>query len=504
MTKKDLSYISIVVSFCITLFCGIVLLSTTLHAFNYLLGTAYYKQPSIPKPAKGVPFVDPVFGTTITRVSDVSDGIGYIDRIYNPYSTVTVANCDDTYIFAKTSSPSGDYIIYQGPNNSSPYTYVQIIKPISVCSSPVGEDVDQTPHWDKSNPDKLYILKGKYTQITIDGPKLYSYSVSTGKLALIHNFTNEPGINKFFTGANSVPVAGGYGHYIDWQEYNDHEKNQRYWAFAIYNYNNNGAQLNAALIYDMQTNSVVSWTEDPNKICINTNKGLCEMSPGGQYLIANSIDLSHVNIMDRSFNVIWRNVLVAGHCDTGIDAEGRDILWGESFDGGDWITMFDLADGTLYGIAPRVCNTTPGAYQCATVHYSGHNFSKPGWGLVSVDDSVGVWGDRQLFMLELDRRKAYWRIPWMGSKQNINPSSANRIWRLCQTHSSGTTYAEQSQATISSSGLYVYYHARWEVSSSNIDVYQVTLPPTWYQDLKGNIQPDITPPAKPTGLKILK
>lgn len=390
-----------------------IIIPHSLYGFDYALGKGTYIMQSRVKPAKGVSgsFVDPNFHTTITRVTDASTdkpGTPY-DWMRSTYATVPSSNCDGSYILVRAHAPA-DWIIYYGPNSATPYQYKQRIAAIS--ASRIDSASEESPYWSMTDPDKLYVLRNPYSQFRADGVKFYYYKVSTDTLHLIHDFKDDPGISKFFVG---IPVRPGQNSCaIQWGEYSGGTIPQRYWAFSVYDWKGDfGGGLVAAIIYDMQTDTI-KWTEDPNKIYLHANKGVVAMSPSEKYLIARSKGAMTFNVLDLDLNVL-RTSECWGHTDTALDADGRDVIFGEGLPGGDYIAMLDLESGATYGIANRPCSAQG---YCSSVHYSGHSYSRPGWGIVSVENGISVttgtpeWFESQIYMIELNRSKADWVLPY--------------------------------------------------------------------------------------------
>lgn len=73
-----------------------------------------------------------------------------------------------------------------------------------------------------------------------------------------------------------------------------------------------------------------------------------------------------------------------------------------------------------------------------------------------------------------------------------SPPEGNRIWRIAHHHGYNTTdYDNAPMGTISLDGNYIYYKTRWENSGNSIEVYQISLPSTWWTDLGGGVRGDM-------------
>ncbi|PYT09041.1 MAG: hypothetical protein DMF60_03375 [Acidobacteria bacterium] len=133
-----------------------------------------YPEPAAPAlPKAGGTYVDPIFGTTIMRVTDENDGTSNM----NYYSYWPTFNLDSTRFFI-----SCDYSprLYKfDPNN------FQIISKGPLFTQPLpggGSLSTEDAIWSGTNPDVLYGYAGL---------KLWAYNVSAGTYTLIKDFTGE-------------------------------------------------------------------------------------------------------------------------------------------------------------------------------------------------------------------------------------------------------------------------------------------------------------------------
>ncbi|TXI94897.1 MAG: hypothetical protein E6Q34_03965, partial [Burkholderiaceae bacterium] len=134
---------------------------------------AVYKlDASFPVLTIGQSFVDPKFGTTIRRVTDVmNDGRGSNKVLKTMYSTISAWNADESYlILYRTDGTAATHELYDGKT----YQFIRKLDDID----PV--DLEQI-YWDTSDPDILYYANRTYNN-------LYRYRVSTRAKEVLHNF----------------------------------------------------------------------------------------------------------------------------------------------------------------------------------------------------------------------------------------------------------------------------------------------------------------------------
>ncbi len=147
-----------------------VLLSAT-QAFAALTDTAPHAPPSydtFAPPARGQSYVDPVFNTSILRLSDAAatpddaDG-GNLTWAMGEYSTMTAWNSDDSYFMLQHDS----YVaLYSGAG-----AYLRDL--------PFEINAGSEPRWARRSNSLIYFLRGN---------QLKSYDVASGVSAVVHTF----------------------------------------------------------------------------------------------------------------------------------------------------------------------------------------------------------------------------------------------------------------------------------------------------------------------------
>jgi len=171
---------------------------------------------------------------------------------------------------------------------------------------------------------------------------------------------------------------------------------------------------------------------------------------------------------DRNFNNpigIWG---ANGHSDKCITDSGREVVF---FDTSQYIYMGYLDTGQIVELFPtdKTSGGAPG------FHESCNNYDTPGWGLLSsyaTVNQIGNWQSKQLMMVELRDNPRIWRIGHTMSQQEPGKKKS---------------YFTEAFATISRDGKYVWWGSNWrDYYGNRIEAYQITLPPTWYEDLSGS------------------
>jgi hypothetical protein len=166
------------------------LLSITGAAFAQQTDSATYVPPdyyTLRPPASGKSYVDPVFGSTITRMSnsrdepDVAKGVGTLSFVSNEYSTMSPFNADNSRILGLHFSYFGLY------DRSGRFT-----TDLKVCAS-------CEPRWSRTDPNVLYFVSGN---------RLERLNVSTGRASVVHTFREYESISG--KGESDISVDGDH------------------------------------------------------------------------------------------------------------------------------------------------------------------------------------------------------------------------------------------------------------------------------------------------------
>jgi hypothetical protein len=143
-------------------------------------------------PAAGGSYVDPVFGTTIQRVTNAvvsanADQGGDLQWIENEYSTMAAFNSDTSKFILVQQSYYG---LYEGDG-----TFLYAL-PLQISSS-------SEPRWSRTNNGVLYYHYAN---------QLKTYTVATGAMEAIHTFTEYTSISG--TGESDISADGDHLVYV--------------------------------------------------------------------------------------------------------------------------------------------------------------------------------------------------------------------------------------------------------------------------------------------------
>jgi hypothetical protein len=360
--------------------------------FEYVLGTDFYPAPAISKPAKGEPakgesYLDPSFGTTITRVSEKeSDGFGEIDRLVlmPEYSRSDPLNCDGSKILLTIREFS--LYIY----NSQTFALEKRLSNYHGGTIPAHTEGGNEPRWDDEDPNVFYYVSGM---------GFYKYDLRNDTSTLIRNF--------------STDFPDGY--WVGNDAEGEPSMDRRYWGFFVRGlppeYPNYVKFV--AFTYDMVEDIIIGTLPQDNQYDVNPGGNTITISPFGKRVIIEHFGSTPT----RSYNLDFTNPVdlgLDGHSDLAIDAENNEVHVIKD-DQYDWIAMLDVNTGQRTNLLKLPMTDSwdiePG------ILISGSNYNKPGWVVISTyaGDS-GAWAYNQIFLLELKEDPMIWRL---AHTQNI-------------------------------------------------------------------------------------
>jgi len=422
---------------------------------RYVFGTKLYQQPDIPKPQKGVPYFDPIFGTKITRISDrKADNLrpwpnkkyGYGSLMHPAYPKHNYDNADGSHLLFYGYYGSGK-ILYDAKS-------LKLIKSLSTKAVNWGAPVE--PRWDAHDPDVLYYHFSPATALS-------RYNIKTDKFEVIHDF------KKYVSGATVITMS----------EEGDCSYDSRYFAFALLARRGGDNWVGVAVFcYDRIQDRIIGRINLPIPGFERQGAGnWVGMSPSGKYVLLGTAPML---VYDREFKNPPVKLTHGGgwHCDVGLDDEGREVIFypgGHTFSPGGQsngcYAMCDLETGTETVLSGKIGGPTR-----TGMHLDCSSILTPGWGLVSTYHPAPAkqthWTEYSIHLVELTRRK----------------DPPPRIWRICHTHVNRGSGIDDPFATFDRFGAKIFFGSNWGTPfkrGGDIDAYQIELPPNWYEDLMG-------------------
>jgi hypothetical protein len=395
--------------------------------------TAVYRRTNIAKPALLGSYVDPNFGTTIRRITDVATQ-GQGSSVIKPmYATMQAWNADESYmIFYRVGGTDGSqHLLYNGRT----YQYIKVldINPADL----------ETVFWHSSDPDILF-----YPERT--SRSLIRYRISTGAKETLRTFGGN---------CRSDLINGTDPMYMSWDSD----------VIGLNcNYSAGGTLENFA--YRVSTN-----TESTHVVTAQDRNAAPQPGPSGKYFYYNESDNSSGRRNSvRDFNMTSLRTLdldsAHEHATLGLLPNGQDAYFGIQFEvapGGTQngsIVMHNMVTG---GSRSIVGPSRGYPYPPSGTHLSAQSFHNAGWVAASI---VGSEANGQS-LLDNELVLAYASAS----------GTADRICRIGHHHSCGGAgcgaqgYWAEPHLVLSPKGTRVLFGSDWR-GGSTVDSYVVELP----------------------------
>lgn len=337
---------------------------------TFLTGLGTYQVPNVPRPGLRQPTRDPVFGATVTRVTEPSMGsaVGY----RHEYARLAALNANNTRAVL---------IQMSGWN----YQVIELATGKVVGTVP-GVPCVQDPSiaWHRTDPDLL---------IYFCNNEIRTFKVSTNVVTTLMKLTEYTSIDTREEGTVSDD-----------------------WHYAVFFGHKSGGGT------DVVTVDLVARTALARNSSIAFGDWV-GMSPSGQYVVIQHDDAAHgTRVYDRSLNYLRTLHPDGTHEDFAIDADGQEVMvwyaWSDGqvspFGGRSVVAKARLSDG----VRTELIDTR---WKWAG-HVSGvGSRGRPGWILASTYDNPGAANDspfqREIFWLKLDGSGAVQRLAHHHSDQ---------------------------------------------------------------------------------------
>jgi len=361
---------------------------------------AVLEKPGISRPGYLEPMTDPVFGTTVTRITgDPGTPIVNTDdqtigtwgtAARHWYSKVQPWNADESLIylyFNEGGNPTGGLLL-DG----------QSYEPIKFLVLPT-----RRVRWHPANPDLM---------IYAVNSEIGYYNVQTGTKTILREFTDYI-LSMAFLGEGEVSADGS--------------------MMAVYAEKRSEGNAPCVFAYDM-VNDIVYPEKAVGSFSLDGKVYDCldwvSISPSGQYIVIYWTNV-FVEVYDLNMNLVARLEWPMGHMDIGYDTNGREMAVGYS---ANWYVCHngtDLVTSPLKGQLAGAYLDNGSAAQLgygddyAISHVSTRNLDRPGWAYVwvqrgtmqdeivahMVDGSYGVQRFGHLHNNEVDYRSEAHPVP---------------------------------------------------------------------------------------------
>lgn len=351
------------------------------------------------KPGLGESYVDPAYGTTVTRLTS-ADGTRF-DRV--TYSRRQAENADGSRMM--TYHGSATYHVYDRGSGAL------------VAELPIGPDSE--PQWHPTDPDRIRFVAQPNSYLgTL---QLFEYDLASGTTRTIADLTDRlqsalPGALYLGDRAEGSPSADG----------------NRY-AWMVWNAQE---QLIGIASYDLATDRILG-VLPVDRLPDAGMLDAISMSPTGAYVVTQHYEGTYVYDADLTDE---RLIFVgAEHSDIAIGADGGDVYVYIDFTAvngnGGWLMAVDL--DTLE--STRLIDLYDGTN--TSIHISGKGYDKPGWVVASTYNCKvdSGWACDKVMAIEL--------------------APDARVLNLAHTYNCGDNYWTETHAVVNRDFSRVYFNS---------------------------------------------
>lgn len=334
---------------------------------------------------------DPVYGTTVTRVTS-ADGTRF-NR--NTYSRRNPENTDGTLFFSYHGE--AEYRVYG----------VETGALVSVLAM----HADAEPQWHPTNPLLIRHIAGPNS--SAGDLRLYELNLATGVTSVIADLTERvqtelPGASYLYDRAEGTPSADGTRY--AWIVYNSAEQ-----PLGLVSYDLAIDTIGGVLAFDGRDTLRADWASA-------TPSGDHVMASGTGGTYAYDFDLTNERKLHDD----------AEHSDIALSATGRDTYVYVDFSADTPTAGWVVAKDVVTGDATPLFDLYDDAN--TSIHVSGKAYDKPGWVIMSTYNCKdgGAWSCEKVFAVDFDNiavvplahtyncGESYWTEPHAASNRDMS------------------------------------------------------------------------------------
>lgn len=410
------------------------LTTTNLCSGAGVTGKADVAYTALAKPALHEAVVDPDFGTTIRRVTDVATQWPGATVAVPAYPTIPAWNADESSLLLYVTEPSQGWALFDGKT----YAYRKMLQ-----INPA--DVEQF-YWSATDPDLIYYVDQNTFVLT-------RMHVSTGIKDSIHDFGADisSGVLKSACAGADLVSGGGDPFFMS----NDND------LIGLGCRDTSGAETTyEGFSYRISTNTI-----GPTQ---HLTAVVAQASPSGtSRFLAGS---SSSTVLDATTNTVKRTLAWSGeeHSDLLRNAAGDDVVAGAQYDGPSGSGTLMVANLNTGAVTTIIGQSQGDPYPPTGTLVSGRAFRNPGWVALAATGNGLNAGNPSATYLEQEVLLA-----------NIDTGQVCRVAHHrsfgYDADSTDQNYWAQPNVVISPSGTRVLFPSDW-YGGSTIDTYVIELP----------------------------
>lgn len=390
----------------------------------------------VPTPALNVPFIDPVYNTRITRVTDPSQ-IKDEPPLYvrHEYSRRPAFNADSSKVLMLSSN--GWIRLYAVDKPGNRLSYLKTLK--------AGGSIE--PNWDPTDPNVFYHFGPNGA-----GFQIYKYDI-----------TNDSDTVARDLGARVkalYPAAA-----VMWtKEEGRPSKDGRLWCMMIEAYNETTKQVShfGYIAYDFKADKILghhATTDRPDHI---------SATPLGNYCVPSSDHKEGTRAYRPDFAKFVQLHTRSEHSDFGLTKDGKEVFLHSDYSPGPhggYLVQVDVDTGKetdllrIYG--PK--------HSATALHVSGTAMDRPGFFVVDFDNCTEDHGSSPC-----DPKKQ-----WFYNKTVIiELGETPKLYNLAHTHFGDAGYWGETQSVANRDLTKVLFASSWGKTDENaVSSYMVDVPP---------------------------
>jgi hypothetical protein len=367
------------------------------------------------KPAKGQAVIDPDFGTTIRRITDVAADWGTQTAV-PVYPTIQPWNADESLMFVYVTS-GGTTALKNGPGGTFGWALLDGKTYAFKEWLPVNPaDVEQL-YWDTKNPDLIYYVDNYATPA--QHAVLTRLHVSTGVKDQLHDFIQDTGPNGVLSMCNGTThiSAGGDPYFMSY----DNDLIGLGCAFYAANQPTNYLPFS----YRISTNTIVPYNIQSGVVPQPTPSGRAMYMEGGTASAELNI-ATGATLQSVAFNGFE-------HADLLRSANGDDLIAGVQYDDPSGSGTLMWADLTTGGAVHTLIGPATGLdpYPPSGTLVSGTAYKNPGWVAIGITGDIysypKTYLDQEVLLANLDTGK-FCRVAHHRSTGDYNNAPISNYW----------------------------------------------------------------------------
>ncbi|GAB4449417.1 MAG: hypothetical protein Kow00120_19650 [Anaerolineae bacterium] len=416
-----------------------------------VVGTGRHPTPGdVQLPPVRAPWLDPVFGACIVRVTDrLSDFDAPQVGLKNEYSRVQAFNADESLIMVR--SVEANWFLYD----------TRTLEPLQMLQA--GVTIDE-PRWDAQNPYRFTFSPWwddempKYMVADLT-PAEGGFSVTA---TLGHDFASE------------LPPAWETAYL--WRRWEGSPSNDS--RYDVFMAEDDESIARGLVTYDWQADAVLGLYAIPHGE--QNEPDNVGMSPLGTYALAQFefcegdalgayAEPCGAMVYTRDLSEGWGIARSIGHNDVTLDAAGREVVVYQASET-DQIVMTDLETGETTPLLDL--DFSGGVYG---LHISGRAFNRPGWVAVSVHPEAP----------SLDFDNPFWMV---GTVFALELKAEPRVIQLAHHHAirseADEDYFAEPQVTVNRDFTRLLFTSNWaRYGAGEVEMYMIVLPEDWFDRL---------------------